>query len=182
MKRFKKMNSGALQILVMGLIVPAFVYMFYHFYDLYRDYRETRGKDKPPAAESEKVQPPVFYSFDPGNNDKYQLFTFKEKKQKPKKGEKMVPGTKTEQAKPPDYSILGVVKRDRLYLVVRFHSGNRLGFIPQGGDINRGHRVERLESFQVVISDRAGREYTHKIFKLTNIRFKEMPHDKKKRK
>lgn len=171
-----------MQIMVMGLIVPAFIYVFYHFYGLYRDYREIKGKERPPAAELEKIEPPVFYSFAPGNDDKYELFTAKDKKQKQPEGKKVAAGSKTEQAKPPDYSILGVIKRDQLYLVVRFQSGNRLAFIPRGEAITRGHRVERLEPFHVVISDQSGREYTHKIFKLTNINFKEMPHDKKKRK
>ena len=182
MKRSKKLNSTALQTLVMGLIILAFIYLFYYFYQTYRDYRGIRAKENPPAAQSETIEPPVFFTFDPGNDSKYQLFSFKEKEQKTAEGKEIPPDVQAEQNKAPDYSILGVVKREHLLLVVRFHTDNRLAFIPEGEAINRSHRVKRLKSFQVVISDRSGREQTHKIFKLTNINFKEMPHDNKKRK
>ena len=63
-----------------------------------------------------------------------------------------------------NYRGLGVVKKDKLFLLVRFNSDDKIGLFAEGMEIGGGSRVEKLTVDQVVITDPSGRENTYKIF------------------
>lgn len=181
MKKMKKINPALYQHLALGLIVLVFVYWFYHFYVVYSDYRAEReikpgtgaaGTANQNESEDLPVTPPSFYTIPPNGNATLDIFSFAEKKND---GSDPAGG---EIDKPSDYTILGVVKRDRLYLAVRIHADNKLLFVPQGAAINGNYRVQELKAFSVVVIDREGVSHTYKIFQRQDI--KELHDDEKK--
>lgn len=179
MKKMKKITAGMLQTLAMVLIVAAFVYLFYYFYGEYRDYRSLKGRQASPVAPSEMLSPPSFHTFEitPMNRFQYRLFTFKEQK---RRGDDMAADGMGDMAGAEstavssDFTVLGVVKKDRLYLVVRLHAGNKIKLFARGQTINKGNKVKKLTLSRAVVSGPGG-EQVHKIFKTYDI--KEIKHD-----
>lgn len=174
MKDMKKINPALLQRLALGLILLAFVYGFYYLFGLYRDYRGERqikpAKETAEVAESKNenenlpVTPPSFHTLSPESNAALDIFSFKERKT----GD--ADSTGGEKAKPSDYSILGVVKKDRLYLAIRTQSDNKIHLIPEGAAINDNYRIKKLEPFAVVVIDSEGLSRTYKIFQSQEIK------------
>lgn len=174
MKAMKKINPAILQHLALGLILLAFVYGFYYLFGVYRDYRGEREikptKETAGVVESKNendnypVAPPSFHTLSPESNAALDIFSFKERKTG---GADSVGGEKD---KPSDYTILGVVKKDRLYLAIRTQSDNTIRLIPEGAAINDNYRIKKLEPFAVVVIDSEGLSRTYKIFQSQEIK------------
>ncbi|MCX6584238.1 MAG: hypothetical protein NT166_29030 [Candidatus Aminicenantes bacterium] len=174
MKAMKKINPAILQRLAPGLILLAFVYGFYYLFGVYRDYRGEReikpGKETAGVVENQNenedlpVTPPSFHTIPPDGNATLDIFSFKERKSS---GADSAGGEKD---KPSDYTILGVVKKDRLYLAVRTQADNKIRLIPEGAAINDNYRIKKLEPFSVVVIDSEGLSRTYKIFQSQEIK------------
>lgn len=188
MKSRKKINPVLYQHLALGLIVLVFVYWFYYLYGVYRDYRAEReintgnktfaavaAAENQNADENLPVTPPSFYIIPPDTPDgnaALDIFRIHVNKND---------GTDTtgeEKNKPSDFTILGTVKQDQLYLAVRTQADNKIRLIPQGATINNNYRIKKLEPFSVIINDSEGLSHTYKIFQWQEI--KEIPYDEKK--
>jgi hypothetical protein len=112
------------------------------------------------------VQPPEFYEFEPPGDQvrQYQLFTFKEKRQEQQK--QGIKGGPPPVARSSAFRILGVVKTDTLYLVLRFTSGNKIRLVAEGNVIIGGLKVKSLSPGRAVIIDANGGERIYKVFQL----------------
>jgi len=182
MKAMKKINPAILQRLALGLILLAFVYGFYYLFGVYRDYRGEReikpAKETAGVVEDQNenedlpVTPPSFHTLSPESNAALDIFSFKERKSGG------ADSTGGEKVKPSDYTILGVVKKDRLYLAVRSQADNKIRLIPEGAAINDNYHIKKLEPFSVVVTDSEGLSHTYKIFQSQEI--KEINDDKEK--
>ncbi|MCU0287652.1 MAG: hypothetical protein MUF15_14825 [Acidobacteria bacterium] len=180
MKKMTKINRALYQRLGFGLILLVFVYWIYYLYNVYDDYRAERNmapstlSTEPPTNQTEAelpVKPPSFFAVPADSYAVTDIFSFtREKNDGPEQGGGEI-------NKPSDYTILGVVKRDRLYLVVRLNAGNKLLFVPQGAALNDNYSVQKLENVSVVIMDKDGVKRTYKIFQWQNT--KELPDEEK---
>lgn len=173
-----KPGPKALQYLLLAVILAVFAFFFYHTYHTMEDYAEAGRKPKNPPPPIVTPQPPAFHNFKPDDPVKYALFTFNKEKLEQKK-----PGTSATASIEPqkasaNYTILGVVKRDKLFLVVRMNNDKKIRLIAERQSINGNHRVVNLQTSFVVIADKSDRSRTHKIFKMEPI--KEIRHDNKK--
>lgn len=174
MRAMKKINPALLQHLALGLILLAFVYGFYYLFGVYRDYRSEREikPDKATTGVAENqdenedlpITPPSFHTISPEGNATLDIFSFKERNSD---GADSAGGEKDT---PSDYTILGVVKKDRLYLAVRIHADNKLRLFPEGAAINDNYRIKKLEPFSVVVMDSEGLSRTYKIFQSQEIK------------
>lgn len=173
-KILKTIDLGIIQKLAMILIAAIFIYIFYYYYGLFTGYQVVKESEAGRKVERIPVSPPVFYNFTPGDEehpdiDKYQIFIFKEKKATPEKAEGQgVIGS--DPGKGSGYQILGVVKKDKLFLVVRFDSDNKIRLFSQGMTIKDNIRVKKITTQQVVISDPAGDEQIHNIFSFAGVK------------
>ncbi|MGD2090728.1 MAG: hypothetical protein PVH61_31440 [Candidatus Aminicenantes bacterium] len=163
-KKLKKVDSRVIQALVMLVIIGFFIYVFYHSYQLFRRYQEMKtGEDKRPV-ERLPVEPPQLFNFSPDAEsediERYQLFSFEKKKIE--KLPSLSGGSGTVGSG--NYRILGVVKRNQLFLLVRFNSNDKIGLFAEGTEIDNGSRVEKLTVDQVIIADPSGQQNTYKIF------------------
>ena len=162
--------------LAMVAITVIFIYIFYHSYALFTGYQWVKKSEKESGRRVEQVplSPPAFYNFVPGDKNhpdvaKYKLFTFKEKKAK----EENTPEQGAAGSKPAvgeNYRVLGVVKKDKLFLVVRFNSDNKIRLISEGMRINDTFRVKRVTPRQVVVADNSGGERIHNIFQFEALK------------
>ncbi|MCP4217356.1 MAG: hypothetical protein GY765_22115 [bacterium] len=175
-KLFKKLNPGVLQNVGMALIALVFIYLFYGFYTSLSEYQKSKaGKERPQGAIS-AIQPPEFFAFTPDETkdlNTYRLFTF----DKPGKEEKAAGKGETPQPIQPKqaaYTIVGVVKKDKLFLVVRFKDrkvglfSDGMPIVPPGTKDKGADKVHKVETGRVAI-DRGGNLQYHKIFQLPNI-------------
>lgn len=174
MKTMKKINPALLQHLALFVILLAFVYGFYYLFGVYRDYRgereikPTRETAGAPQIQDENENLPVtlpsFHTISPESNATLDIFSFKERKSSG------TDSTGGEKDKPSDYTILGVVKKDRLYLAVRIQADNKIRLVPEGAAINDNYRIKKLETFSVVVVDSEGLSRTFKIFQSQEIK------------
>lgn len=174
MKAMKKINPALLQHLALVVILLAFVYGFYYLLGVYRDYhsereikpaKETTGvTENQDEKENLPVTPPSFHTISPESNATLDIFSFKERKSSG------ADSTGGEKDKPSDYTILGVVKKDRLYLAVRTQSDNKIHLIPEGAAINDNYRIKKLEPLSVVVIDSESLSRTFKIFQSQEIK------------
>lgn len=163
-KKLKKIDSRVIQTLVMLVIIGFFIYVFYHSYRLFSRYQGMKtGEDKRPGERS-PVKPPQLFDFSPDDKsediDRYQLFSFDKKKIEKLPSLSLGSGT----IGSGNYRILGVVKRDKLFLLVRFNSDDKIGLFAEGMEIGGGTRVKRITVDQVIIADPSGQESVYKIF------------------
>jgi hypothetical protein len=163
-KNLKKVNARVIQILVMAVIIGLFVYIFYHSYHLFSRYQGMKAGEDQRPVERPSMKIPQSFDFSPDDEsediERYQLFSF-EKKKIGKRSLSWGSGS----GGPGNYRILGVVKRGKLFLAVRFNSDDRIGLFAEGMEIDRGIRVEKLTVDQVIIADPSGQESTYKIFR-----------------
>lgn len=177
-----------MQKLAMILIVAVFVYIFYYYYGMFTGYRAVKKGAEQGQRKVERgpipIAPPSFFTFIPGDEEnpdieKFRLFTFKEKKAKAGK-----PGFQgpmdSNPTKVENYLVLGVVKKDKLFVVVQFKSDNKIRLFAEGTAINGNSRVKRVTPRQVVISGPSGGERSHKIFRFEGV--KEIDVEKMKKK
>ncbi len=171
-KLLKKIDMRLIQGLVMALIFVFFLYLFYYFYGQFSGYQKMKQQKRQGKIEAAVVQAPEFFNFTPAkeNIQQYRLFTFKEKKDAAVPAE---PGDMPFQDNAPggsgNYRILGVVKKDKLFLVVRFISGNKIRLFAEGETIDNRSRVKKLTYKQAVIANSSGGQKVHKIFKVEPI-------------
>jgi len=163
-KKLKKIDSRVIQTLVMLVVIGFFIYIFYHSYHLFSRYQGMKsGEDKRPV-ERPPMKIPGLFNFSPDDESEdielYQLFSFEKKRIE--KLPSLSGGSGT--AGSGNYRILGVVKRDKLFLLVRFNSDDEIGLFAEGMEIGGGARVQKLTVDQVIIADPSGRENTYKIF------------------
>jgi hypothetical protein len=162
---FKKIDSRVIQFLVMVAIVGLFIYLLYHHYHLFVRYQESKTTAGRPPAERSPLLVPAFFNFSPDRSEESgilaQLFSFEKKKPEILPLAMNMNGENTGSG---DYRILGVVKKERLFLLVRFNSDNKLRLVGEGGDIDTQSRVKRLYTDHVIITDPSGQEHTYKIF------------------
>ncbi|MCP5053591.1 MAG: hypothetical protein GY940_40870 [bacterium] len=172
-KLLKKIDMRLIQNLVMVLIVVLFLYLFYYFYGQFTAYQNSKKQGKRGEIKAEVIAAPQFFSFTPPKDkiNQYRIFTFKEQKT----AFQAEPGAEEKKAaaqnKPPDYRILGVVKMDKLYLVVRMISTDKIRLCSQGMSIDKGSSVQELNIQRVVIADASGGRKEHKIFQMKPIKF-----------
>jgi hypothetical protein len=177
MKDIKKITPALLQHLALVVILLAFAYGFYSLFGLYSDYRGDREikpaketTETPEVSENQNdndnlpVTPPSFHAISPESNATLDIFSFKERKSR------NTDSTGGEKAIPSDYTILGVVKKDRLYLAVRTQADNKIRLIPEGAAINDNYRIKKLEPLSVVVLDSEGLSRTYKIFQSQEIK------------
>ncbi|UCH94038.1 MAG: hypothetical protein JSV88_27745 [Candidatus Aminicenantes bacterium] len=165
-KFLKKIDSRVIQTLVMMVIVGFFIYLVYHHFQLFSGYQEIKQGENMRPVERPPWQTPGFFNFTPDedyeNIEKYQLFSFKKKKiPKPRylaDGDSGVPVSDK-------YRLLGVVKKDRLFLLVRFNADNKIRLVARGMNIDDDFRVEKISLDRVIITNPSGQEHTYKIFK-----------------
>jgi hypothetical protein len=162
-KNLKKVNARVIQTLMMVVIMGFFVYVFYHSYHLFSRYQGMKAGEDTRPVERPPMKIPQLFNFSPDDEsediERYQLFSF-EKKKIGKRSLSWGSGN----GGPGNYRILGVVKRGKLFLLVRFNSDDRIGIFAEGMEIDRGTRVEKLTFDQVIIADPSGQESTYKIF------------------
>jgi len=185
-KILKKIDLGIMQKLAMILIAAIFIYIFYYYYGQFTGYRVVQKSEKGRRVERIPVSPPAFYNFTPGDKEhpeieKYQIFTFKEKKAKAGK-----PATQgvfdSDPGKGSGYRILGVVKKDKLFLVVRFDSDNKIRLFSRGMTIKDKSRVKKITPRQVIITDPSGEEQVHNIFRFAGVKDINLKKIKKRKK
>ncbi|MCP4155470.1 MAG: hypothetical protein GY757_47540 [bacterium] len=180
MKGLKKLDARMLQYLVMVVIAAIFVYTFYSFYTAQAEYREDKKamavkaakKSETPTEIQLPVTPPPYSAFAPDKGlpaEKCSLFTFKKKK-KEETGKNKTGQQQTQKPAPVTYAILGVVKRDKLFLAVRLNQGNKIKLYHEGASIDNNNRIKKLEPGSAIIADSSGQERVHKIFQLHNIK------------
>ena len=163
---FKKIDTRVIQALVPVAIVGIFIYVFYYQYDQYSRYRASKNMEASQAVESTPLNVPEFFNFSLDNEEnlvQYMLFTFDKAKAK---APVSAAGSSAE-AGSGNYTILGVVKKDRLFLLVRFSADNKIQLYGEGTSIDGNSRVDRLSTDQVTIVDASGQSQTHKIFQTT---------------
>ncbi len=162
-KLFKKIDIRVLQGLVMVLIVFAFMYLFYSFYGAFTGYRAAKVQPAPPAPAIEPLPIPELFNFTPPpeENNRFQLFLFKEKKAPAITEDGALPVEQVE-----SYTVLGVVKKDGLFLVVRLTSNNKIHLFSKGNTIEGGFLVKSITLTQVIIIDSSGSERVHPVFQL----------------
>jgi hypothetical protein len=174
------------QALVMVVLAVGFVYLFYHFYQQYSDYSRSKQPGERGPVKGETIEPPQLFNFQPEKKEalKYQLFWFKERRV----AEQAKTAVKKKKQfnrynNPNQYRVLGVIKKDRLFLVVRFVRDNKIKLYPQGASIYEGNRIKNLTTRQAVIVDDNGGEEIHKIFQVepTTIFEQRKVHEKKKK-
>ncbi len=163
-KNLKKVDSRVIQTLVMLVIIGFFIYVYYHSYRLYSRYQGMKTSEEKRPVERPPLKIPQLFNFSPDgeseNIEAYQLFSFEKKKLE--KLPSLSGGSGTGGSG--NYRILGVVKKDKLFLLVRFNSDNKIGLFAEGMEIDNGSRVEKLTVHQVIIADPSGGEKIHKIF------------------
>jgi len=160
---FLKIDSKVIQLLLLLAIVGIFVYIFYYHYNIFSDYQADKTIKDKQAVERPPIKVPEFFNFNPDKVDnilQYMLFSFDKSKVKVPPSA-VSPATTTGSGK---YNILGVVKRNRLFLLVRFLSDNKIQLYSEGMSIDGNSRIERLSTDQVTIVDSSGQRQTHKIF------------------
>lgn len=163
-KNLKKVDSRVIQTLVMLVIIGFFIYVFYHSYHLFSRYQGMKTGEVKRPVERPPVKTPQLFNFSPDDEnediERYQLFSFEKKKIEKLPSLSWGSGT----GGPGNYRILGVVKRNKLFLLVRFNSDDKIGLFAEGMEIGGGARVEKLSVDQVTIADSSGQENTYKIF------------------
>lgn len=163
-KKLKKVDSRVVQTLVMLVIIGFFIYVFYRSYQLFNRYQEMRTSEDKRPVERSPMKPPQLYNFSPDDKsediERYQLFSFEKKKIEKLPSLSWGSGT----VGSGNYRILGVVKRDKLFLVVRFNSDDKIGLFAEGMEIGGGTRVKRITVDHVTIADPSGGENIYKIF------------------
>lgn len=163
-KKLKKVDSRVIQTLVMLVIVGFFIYVFYHSYHLFSRYQGMKTGEVKRPVERPPLKTPQLFNFSPDDEsediERYQLFSFEKKKIEKLPSLSWGSGT----GGSGNYRILGVVKRDKLFLLVRFNSDDKIGLFAEGMEIGDGARVEKLSVDQVTIADPSGQENTYKIF------------------
>jgi hypothetical protein len=163
-KKLKKVDSRVIQTLVMLVIIGFFIYVFYHSYQLFSRYRGMKTGEVKRPVERPPVKTPQLFNFSPDDKnediERYQLFSFEKKKIDKLPSLSLGSGA----AGSGNYRILGVVKRDKLFLLVRFNSDDKIGLFAEGMEIGGGTRVEKLTVHQVTIADPSGGENTYEIF------------------
>jgi hypothetical protein len=163
-KNLKKIDSRVIQTLIILMIVGFFIYIFYHSYHLFSRYQGMKTSEDKRPVERPPMKIPQLFNFSPDdeseNIELYQLFSFEKKKIEKLPSFSGGSGT----GGSGNYRILGVVKRDKLFLLVRFNSDDKIGLFAEGMEIGSGTRVQKLTVDQVIIADPSGRENTYKIF------------------
>jgi hypothetical protein len=186
LKILKKLDMRMLQGLVMVLLAVFFIYLFYHFYEQYSNYQEAKQPRNRGPVKAEIISAPQFHNFSPDRNQplRYQLFWFKEKRESEKAKTTAQKKQQINQYNNPNqYHVLGVIKKDKLFLVVRFVRDNKIKLYPQGSSIYEGNRIKSLTTRQAIIADENGAEQVHKIFQVepTTIFEQRKVHEKKKK-
>jgi len=163
-KNLKKVNARVIQTLVMMVIIGFFVYIFYHSYHLFSRYQGMKAGEDQRPVERPPMKIPQLFDFSPDDEsediERYQLFSFEKKKI----GKRPSLSGGSGSGGPGNYRILGIVKKGKLFLLVRFNSDDRIGWFAEGMEIDSGTRVEKLTFDQVIIADPSGQENTYKIF------------------
>lgn len=163
-KNLRKVDARVIQTLVMLVIIGFFIYVFYHSYHLFSRYQGMKTSEDKRPVERPPMKIPELFNFSPDDEfediEGYQLFSFEKKKIE--KLPSLSGGSGTGGSG--NYRILGIVKKDKLFLLVRFNSDDKIGLFAEGMEIGSGTRVEKLTVDQVIIADPSGRENTYKIF------------------
>jgi hypothetical protein len=163
-KNLKKVDSRVIQTLVIVVIIGFFIYVFYHSYHLFNRYREMKTSEDKGPVERPPLKIPQLFNFSPDDESEdieaYQLFSFEKKKIDKLPSFSSGSGS----GGSGNYRILGVVKKDKLFLLVRFNSDDKVGLFAEGMEIANGSRVEKLTVDQVIIADPSGELKTYKIF------------------
>lgn len=163
-KNLKKIDSRVIQTLVMLVIIGLFIYVFYYSYQLFSRYQGMKTSEDKRPVERPLMKIAQLFNFSPDdeseNIEGYQMFSFEKKKIE--KLPSLSGGSGTGGSG--SYRILGVVKKDKLFLLVRFNSDDKIGLFAEGMEIGSGSRVEKLTVDQVIIADPSGGEKTYKIF------------------
>lgn len=163
MKLPKKLSIKTLYNVGIVLLLAGLLYAFYGVYSRASNYMKSRNIPQKPAVQSQPIAPPVFFRFAPPPQqlDRYAVFTMNRVKAQPT-------GSK-EAAKISGFDILGVVKRDRLFLVVRTKPAGKIKLVSQGEAVNGDSTVKTLTTTSVVIGQKGGGETTHKIFAFKGV-------------
>lgn len=167
-KLFKKIDPRVIQALVMIVIAVLFLYVCYYFYGEFSAYVSAKKREAGGVVDAAGVQAPEFHHFVPKKEElhRYQLFTFPEKRTVPP--ETLAGGSgrqRSAAAQSSDYKILGVVKKDRYYLVVRYNNG-KVSLIGAGQAIRDRVKVKSLTAHRAVITGPDGGEQVYKVFRL----------------
>ncbi len=167
-KLFRKIDIRRLHILAMILAAVFFLSVFYRYSVQFREYSVFKNAPAGSPQKSEPPSPPAFFTFTPDEDDElgvdgYRLFSFKEKKAAGTEEEiegSPAPGqTDTSQ-----YQVLGVVKKERLFLVLRLNSDGKIHLYAEGMTIEGGWRLEKVTTRQAILVDSSGGERVHKLF------------------
>lgn len=163
MKLPKKVSIKTLYNLGIIVLLAGILYAFYGVYSRAADYWKSRSAPQKQAAQPQPMSPPVFFRFAPPPQQayRYAVFTMNRAKAQPAKNQ---PGGKIS-----GFDILGVVKRDRLFLVVRTKPTGKIKLVSRGEAVNGDSSVKELTTSQVVITDKMGGEKTHKIFAFKGV-------------
>jgi len=175
LKKLETISPAAWQILAIGVIIAVFIFIFYYHFLFFQEYRREKNADSPLPQKITPISPPQFTDFTPQEADKQalQIFSIRDDGQNGGGGETGDDNgnhDKKNEAEQ-EYQVLGVVKKEVLYLVVRFSTGQSIRFFPAGSAIHRSAQVEKITPEQVVISDGNGREQIIKIFKFQYLDF-----------
>jgi len=169
----KQRTPGLLQPLVLLIIAAVFLYAFYLMYVQYRDYRTAGQIQKAGNVDVTPVDIPEFYSFQPAQDqlNKFKLFSFKDQKEDLKgKGGSDGKGAgdknNGESLQKINYTLLGVVKRDHLFLVVRFNDNSTIKLYAVGDRIEGNGTLKKLTARKAVLEDASGTRTEVRVFKL----------------
>ena len=126
MKLPKKISIKTLYNVGIIVLLAGILYAFYGVYARASEYWTSRNAPQKPAAQAQPLSPPVFFRFAPPAQQlhRYAVFTMNRAKAKPEKG--------PQSGKISGFDILGVVKRDRLFLVVRTKPAGKIKLVSRG--------------------------------------------------
>lgn len=174
-KWLKKIDPRVVQGLVMLIIAVLFLYVCYSLYTEFSAYSSAKHREPSGVVDAAGVQAPQFHQFIPRKEElhRYQLFTFPDKRTAPPQSTANGTDKQTPQAaRSSDYTLLGVVKKDRFYLVVRFNDGS-VSLTGAGQTIIDRTRVKSVTADHAVIVGPGGKEKVYRVFQIELQKFKE---------
>lgn len=177
MEFFKRINIKVLSYMVTLFCAIFFMFSFYLLYNWFNMYQKEKNEKESGNIYNEVIMAPEFHSFYPLDNE---IITYNAFSANKRKGVKKVISSKIGKE---NYSILGVVKKGKLYLVVQFEPGKKIKLVCRGERINKNDSVKKLGLNKVIIIDKMSKEREYKIFHFEDIKeIKDNDYNKKKKK
>lgn len=171
LKRLTKINYGVLQALMVILLMAILAVVLYEHWKLLQDYRHSKQKveiDKSRGFTT--IEPPTYTNFTvpKGEEVQYNLFSFEREKKENKtgNGEPGQPGThgSPNGNNENEYELLGVIKRDKWMVVVRFNQDNKIRLFSIGDSISPNRRINQVTSTEITFTNTEGRSEVVKVF------------------